>query len=111
MPDNVLCVKPERPDNFVLVRSIIYFAESKHKVECVRTKVHCAARTCLLYVGWTPVTPSRVIHPFVPPPKGPKSYTTCQSYEQLNIMKEINTSSSVISNKISLAYSENLKGS
>lgn len=35
----------------LLVKSIIYFAESKHNVECVRTKVHCAAVTCLLYVG------------------------------------------------------------
>lgn len=96
----------------LLVKNIIYFAESKHKVECVRTKVHCAAVTCLLYVGWTPITPNRqLICHFVPPFKGPKSYTPCQSYEGLSIMKEINASIAVIANKTSLAYSEKRKGS
>lgn len=94
----------------LLEKSVIYSAESKHKLECVRTKVRCAAVTCLLPCGMDLKTPSKAIHPIAFPQKGPRNYTTCQSYKQVNMMKEINASITVISNKISLAYSESLKG-
>lgn len=84
----------------LLEKNIIYFAESKQKLECVRTKVHCATITCLLHVRWTSITPPQASHPFALPLKGLKSYTTCQSYKQLNIVKEINTSITVISSLI-----------
>lgn len=112
MSDNVLCIKPEHPDNFVQTawkeRYLLCWVKAQTWI-CQNQGSLCSYNLPL--ACWMDLkTLSKAIHPIAFPQKGPKSYIICQSYEQLNMMKEINASVTVISNKISLAYSESLKG-
>lgn len=91
----------------LLEKSIIYFAESKHKLELSEPRFIVQLEPASGMRGWLQ---SQAIHPFALTLTGPKSFTTCQSDKKLNMMKEINTNTLLFLKKKITGFQWNPEG-